>query len=643
MRTTLFFIMLLIAGSAPINPAHCQSKDVPADLYIASAIPDSLKINANAVVRYRMKDIVAKSPGHATIKEHTIVTLLNEKAKDEAEIEVGYDKKFNSVSEVQMIVYDANGKLIKKYKKGDMYDRAAYDGFSIITDDRVIGTVHTVASYPVTIEQIKESDLNSSIDLGSWHIMQPEFAVQNTACHILVNPAIGFRYRNKNTTISPQKTTVNNMDSYTWEVKNVKAVKLEEGALDWQVLPKINFATNAFEYGGMPGDFTSWKTYGKWQAALNADVCALKPEREQEIRTMMAGIKTDKEKVKFLYQYLQHNMRYVSIQLGIGGLKPFAATFVDQKKYGDCKALANYMTAMLKAVNIPSYFSIVRAGANEEPADADFPNDNFNHIIVCVPLKGDTTWLECTDMRQPFGRLGTFTENRNAVLVTEDGGKLVNTPKSNIADNRFNSHVNISLSADGGAKVDLKILATGGYRDEYLYISDQKTDERKNMLIRHLHLKQPAAFELLPAADNDGVKEVAIKLEYDKFCDIAAGDKLFYHPALFDTWQVTLPPEEKRKTDYYFEHPMQKTCITTIALPDGYGVESMPGNTSLKFTYGNFDISYVYDAVKNQVVSTANFNMTNYRIPAAKYNEMQQYMDDIAKAQNKKLVIKKKA
>src|SRR5471030_2459540 len=99
---------------------------------------------------------------------------------------------------------------------------------------------------------------------------------------------------------------------------------------------------------------------------------------------MTAGLATDKEKVKFLYEYMQHNVRYVSIQLGIGGLKPFSATFVDQKKYGDCKALSNYMCALLKAVNIPAYYAKVRAGTNEEPCDNSFPFDLSNHIIVCI-------------------------------------------------------------------------------------------------------------------------------------------------------------------------------------------------------------------------------------------------------------------
>jgi hypothetical protein len=632
-----FAALVLFAGHT-----YGQSKDIPAELYKASTIPDSLKKDANSVVRYDAYDETVKGPGKAVIKEHSIVTVLNEKAEHEAVLYLSYDK-FNSVDNAEMIIYDENGKVIKKYKKGDMYDRSASDGISIITDDRILVTEHTIVKYPVTIEQITEQSMNSFLDLGQWHIQKEEQAVQNVSYRIKINPAIGFRYLNKNTNIKPTVTHADDFDIYQWDVKNLKASKLEEEALDWRVLPSLTFAANNFQYNGLPGDFSTWENFGKWIQALRSNICNLTPQRVTEIKQLTADYKTDKEKTRFLYEYMQKNMRYVSVQLGIGGLKPFPATFVDQKKYGDCKALANYMVALLKAVDIPACYAVVKAGVNEEPADPLFPGSPFNHIIVCVPLKGDTTWLECTSSTQPFGKLGTFTENRNALLITEDGGKLVNTPKSTIDDNEFNSEVHVALQPDGGAKVQVQMRGTGGYRDVFLGIDAEKIDLQKEAIIRRFGFKQPSLFDFKPAEDKEGIKQVNVEMEYDKFCDIMAGDKQFYRPRVFDLWRITVPVLEKRQSDYYFEHPMKKTCVTTIDLPPGFEVESMPANASLKFTYGNYEVSYVYDAAKNQIISTTKFNLTNYVIPAAKYNEMQQYLDAIAKVQNKKLVLRKKA
>lgn len=645
MYTSYFNRLLLIAAALFIFIAkgYSQDKNIPKDLYIASTIPDSLKQDANSVVRYSSDEVTVKGPGKMNTKHHAIITVLNEKGDAAAYLALFYDKKFSSIDDAQMLVYNSAGTMIKKYRKSDFYDHAATDGISIVTDDRVIVTEHTISTYPATIEVIFEKSNNSYIDLGEWNIQRPERAVQNADYTFFVNPAVGFRYANKNINIKPEKTAAGEFEKYTWHVKNLKAVKPEDDAEAWQVMPRIMFAANTFQYAGIAGDLSTWQNYGKWQQILNADVCSLSPERVEEIKKMTADIKTDKEKVKFLYGYMQQNMRYVSIQLGIGGFKPFAATFVDQKKYGDCKALSNYMYALLKAVNIPSHYAIINAGANDEPADPAFPSDPFNHIILCVPFKSDTTWLECTNMQQQFGKLGAFTENRYALLVTEDGGKLVKTPRSIDTDNQFNAEAHVVLDADGGAKVQLKILATGGYRDDYIGIAALKTDEQKQYFIRRLNLKQPSAFEIKPSTDKDGTKEIDIDLEYDKFCDVSAGNKQFYKPRAFDIWQATMPVLEKRKSDYFFETPMLKTCVTTIDLPAGFEIDALPTDQSLKFTYGTYDVKYVYDAAKNQVVSTTKFNLKNHVIPAAKYNEMQVYMDAIAKAQNKKLVIRRKA
>ncbi|MDB5142490.1 MAG: Transglutaminase-like enzyme putative cysteine protease [Mucilaginibacter sp.] len=359
----LKFLTALIVISVTIKTkAYSQDKSVPKELYAAAGIPDSLKEGANSVVRYNMEDYDIQGPGISVEKVHSIVTILNEKAKDEATIILPYNKKFSTVSSFEMRIYDADGKLIKKYHKGDLYEHAAVDYESLITDDRIQAITHEVVNYPTTIELIYEIDNNSLIDLGRWIVQYPEQSVQNSSCWITINSDAGFRYLNRNNLVKTQKGHANDKDIYTWEVSNLKAYKLESGAMSWKVIPEVKFASNKFEYYGYQGDFSTWQNFGKWVQTLNNDVCALSSERIQAIQKMTDTIKTDKEKVKFLYKYMQQNMRYINIKLGIGGLKPLPATFVDDKKYGDCKALSNYMRALLKAVNINSYILLLMPG-----------------------------------------------------------------------------------------------------------------------------------------------------------------------------------------------------------------------------------------------------------------------------------------
>ncbi|MCC8408441.1 DUF3857 and transglutaminase domain-containing protein [Mucilaginibacter sp. UR6-1] len=633
----VFILSMLLAGSM-----LTFGQKLSPELYKASTIPDSLKTDADAVVRYKTEECIVSAPGKMVHKVHSVVTVLNENAIDETRIILPYDKT-SSINSFQMIVYNADGGVIKKYKKSDMYDHSAIDNISIITDGRIKAISHTVASYPVTIEMIFEMEDNGTLSYGSWYLQEAERAVQYSSCTFIVNPAAGLRHISRNTGIAPQKSVINGNNVYSWSVSNLKAFKDEKGVPTWRVAPRVDFSPVSFQYDDRPGDMSTWANFGKWIQALNNDVNTLPPARAEAFKKMTANLKTDKEKAKVLYEYLQQNMRYVSIQLGIGGFKPFAASFVDEKKYGDCKALSNYMYAMLKAVNIPAHYALIRAGENGEPADQAFSQNRFNHAIICIPFKNDTTWLECTSNTQPFGVLGAFTENRNALLITETGGKLVNTPKSKAADNVFNSNVSIKLNADGSAVSSIKLQNTGEYRDMLIGIAQMSLDEQKEYLIRFLKMKQPAVFNIKVVEDKDVAKGLELELEYDKFSDVIAGNRQFYKPAAFELWTGTCPVEEKRKTDFYFDHPLQKNCVTTISLPEGFEVENMPANQALKFAYGDYTLNYVYDAAKNQVVSTAKFNLNNHIIPAVKYTEMQQYMDAVAKAQNKKLVIKRKA
>ncbi len=637
-RFCLVFTFVLIAGTC-----YSQSKNLAAEaLYQASTIPDSLKVGANAVVRYSEDYIVLKAPGKGEIRHRSIVTLLNEKAETESVFYLNYDKKYNTIEDAEMLVYDPAGKLIKKYKKSDMYDGAASDGFSLVTDDRFKAVKHTVSSYPVTIEIIYQRNINSMLDLPDWQIQRKEIAVENSLYSVAGGKDVGLRYKCKNINLEPQKSNDEGMEVYSWKVKNLKAIKIEEGALEWKILPRISFSCDKFEFYGVPGTLKSWQSFGQWLAELNTDVCDLSLQRQEEIRNMVSNLASDKEKIKFLYEYMQKNVRYVSIQLGIGGLKPFPATFVDSKKYGDCKALSNYMKALLKAVNIPSYCAIIRAGENEEPADPDFSNDPFNHVILCVPGKTDSTWLECTSSFSPAGKLGPFTENRNALLITETGGKLVNTPISRKEDNVFESNTMVSLDAEGGAHATLKIKACGEYRKIYKGLSLVKTDEQKAYLIKNLQFKQPDLFRLQYGDDKNGSQEVNIDLDYYKFSDMAAGDKYFFRPQLLNICNFTLPELEKRGTDFYFDHPLAKLNTVVFEIPEGYEVESLPANQNLKCGFGNYEAAFTYNKANNKLTGIYKLDINTHIIPASRYQEMQKFISEVSKSFNKKFVMRKK-
>ena len=127
------------------------------------------------------------------------------------------------------------------------------------------------------------------------------------------------------------------------------------------------------------------------------------------------------------------------------------AETVDRLGYGDCKALSNYTRSLLDAVGVKSYYALVTAGENLEEMTESFPSNRFNHAILYVPLANDTLWLECTNQHLPFGYIGGFTDDRKALIITDDGGKLLHTTVYTAANNRLERTTEISLDPLGNA------------------------------------------------------------------------------------------------------------------------------------------------------------------------------------------------
>ena len=635
-KKNVFLILIVFSGSLVFSQGTSFFK------YTVSGIPDSLKKDADAVIRLDEGILEILSASKYKRKDHQIITILNKKGSHYLNHSFGFDK-FHKIENVEIRLYNEFGLEVKKYTKKDFEVRSAYDGISLVTDNKVMSLKTPAPGFPCTVEIISESSTSSYLELPNWYMNTDNESNEVFRYVVKVPTDIDIRYRSKNFDLKPVIQTNGNQRTYTWETKNVLVKPLESGSYEkGHHLPQIEVVPTQFEYDGYRGQFNTWKDFGAWNYPLYEQKNdPFTDQRISEIKSL-AESKTDvKSKVAVLYSYLKSNMRYVSIQLGIGGFKPFSVRFVDEKKYGDCKALSNYMRNMLSVVGIKSYPALINAGYDKSPADPAFPSDPFNHVILCVPNGKDSIWLECTSNNNESGFLGSFTENKNALLLTENGGILVPTPRSNYANNTSNIRTEIFLESDGGATVNTSVYSTGDIFDLYNELRQMNPDRQKEIIIQYLKYKVPDSFEPLPGKDSAGGYVSRFKFSYEKLFDFNAGSKYFFSQRLNKFNDEELAETLTRKTEYLFEYPYIKKDTTIYHLPTGFRIENLPALLELKNNLAEYKSEITYDKGTNVVSLHTYLVLKTNIIQPANYNDMVTFFQSINRHQGQKIILKK--
>lgn len=603
--------------------------------YSAESIPESLMLGANVVKRSEEISFEVTDVDRAIYKVHKVITVLNKVAEGSLFF-LEFTNKYISLEHCDIKVFDRSGTLIVKYKKKDLSQQAPGSG---LISEGIYNYISIGApSYPVTVDFMYELKYSGTLSYPDYTIQEDNEAVELSSFIIKVPKSIGVRYKEQRTKILPDSTDDGKTITYKWSVKDLAAIKDEKGSAGGQWTdPAIRLAPNKFKIYNSNGDMSSWKNFGLWEKELIKNLDVLPEERRAFFQNMVKDVPSEKEKIAVLYNYLQQNFRYVSIQLGIGGWQPFAAKFTDEKKYGDCKALSFYLHAVLKTIGIRSHVALINCHYNQQPVDPYFPCNDFTHMILCVPQKNDSIWLECTSKTADFNYLGSFTENRYALLVTEEGGVLVSTPVSDPSRNKISLVTKIYLNEDGSGKTSSMLFVTGDIREKLEDFFTAKSDEQKDLIVNSFGFKQPDDFKMT-RLDKENIR---IDLEIEKIPQFSAGSKMFLNPRIYSFWPIYMPLSDNRKQDYFFPYAESKNDTTIYQLPDGFTMDAIPQFVDRKCGYATYSANYTYNKDKNQLTSTAMLEVFKNRIPSDSYAEVKSFFDQVAGDEARKIVIKR--
>jgi len=627
-----FFLVLMLL---------VQQYAVAQEIMPASPIPDNLKENANAVIRLDRTEITISSRKSMAIKKTRIVTILNDNGLGYMQAYEQFDKS-TSVNSIEALIYDANGKQIKKIKRKDFKERAISEG-SIVTDGRVVYLDYTPIQYPFTMVYTSEAKTSNTVFIPQWSPVEGPYAsVEKSILSITYNPDLGFRHKEYNFDAHPiQKEESAN--GLTLTAENIAASKPEDLAPSFRKTePHALFSLTRFNLEGVDGQVDSWASFGAWvYSNLLTGTDELSPETQSKIKALVGNETDPLKKAKLVYEYVQGKTRYISIQLGIGGWKPMLAKDVDRLGYGDCKALTNYTRALLKAVGVDSYYTIVYGDRNKRSLTEDFVSMQGNHVILAIPHQGEMVWLECTSQVAPFGFQGDFTDDRMVLVVKPDKGEMIRTAVYNAKGNTQVSAGSYTISESGAIAGNVVINSRGiQYDNRYtreLRSKDELHDIYKSAFsnINNLKLKKTTL------KNNKEVQEFTedIQLEAEGYCS-RSGNRMMFAVNAFNPASYVPQRYRDRKKPFEIARGFFDSDEITINLPQGFTVEAKPENTTITDKFGEYKAEYSVVS-PTQLLFKRSLLLNKGYYENKDYESYRQFREKIAKNDSAKVVLVK--
>ena len=609
--------------------------------YPVSEIPETLLKDANAVMRENTRIFRIIARDRATLHVHFATTILNEQGKSFATEIVGYDK-LTKVKDIKGVVYDADGQVIKRLKNTEIYDQSAYDGVTLFSDNRLKAIDLRHGSYPYTVEIEYELELKYLFYIPRFLLQSEErLSVQEASFTIEFPSALRPKYRLLGIEQKPVSGKTDNGESLKWTFSNITPYKVEpHGPGADAFRPQVLASPSEFEYADYVGSMNTWNEFGKWVISLNKGRDDLPESTRQQIIALTADMKTIEEKAKAVYQFLQSRTRYVGIQLGIGGYQPFEASVVDETGYGDCKALSNYMVSMLKAIGIKSHYALINAGPDAPALHVDFVSSQFNHAVVAVPNGADTLWLECTSQTNPFGYAGLFTGDRKALLITENGAKIANSPRYRAEDNIQACSANVTLDISGNAKANVKTIYKGlQYENSNLdAILANPYDQQKKWVLENTRIPSfdVIAFSMSNHKHKIPSATVELNLHLTRFAN-TSGKRIFLTPNLMNRNMYVPPPVDQRKSEVVRKLAFIDIDTIRYQLPEGMYPEFVPEDVRFKSSFGEYEASF--EMSEGKLVYIRKLKMNKGVFAPTAYQELIDFYRNIGKADNTKMVL----
>jgi hypothetical protein len=661
-QRTLLTLLLgwMVAGILTIAPSTAAGGDAPQWMHaLVNAPVPAYDEKTDAVLLYSETNVTVVSTDKIKTQIREAYKILRPNGREHGTVFVPFQIPAQKVTSLHGWCIPAQGKDYEVKDKDSMeVSPPMIQGIELV-DDLKAKLLRIPAPDPGNIVgweyEIEERPL---VLQDSWTFQGLDPVRES---HYSLQLPSGWEYRAAWLNYPESKPTDAGSNRQQWTVTDVKGIRQEPDMPPFRGVAGQMILT-FFPSGGpsVRNGFSNWREMGSWYSNLEQGRADASPQIKQQVAALTAGKNTTLQKMQALAGFVQHDIRYVAIELGIGGWQPHPAPDIFSHRYGDCKDKATLLRSMLREIGVESYPVAINTkrgsitpetpahrGFNHQIAAIKLPEGLSDPSLVAVlqhPKLGRILFFDPTDELTPFGQVSGDLQANYSLVVTPEGGELVQLPQQPPAMNSIQRTAKLTLDFNGALKGDVTEVRLGGRAwSERWRLRTVARDTDRIKPIETLLANSMSSFRVTKASvvnldHTDQPFGFQYSFEADNYAKNAGGLLLVRPRVLGNKGMSILETKEPRKFPIEFDGPARDTDTFEITIPPGYVVDDLPPAVDSEYSFASYHSKT--EVTGGVIRYTRTFEVKELSVPVSRADELKKFYRAIAGDERNTVVLK---
>jgi hypothetical protein len=643
----------MLLGVAP--PALAKSDSVPDWVRTAAAqtIPH-YRAETNAVVLLDDITYSVGADGQAVEHRRRVVKILRPQGRDEAIIHIGFDKDTKILS---MNVWSIGADGHEYAMKDKDFSDIGLDGDNDMFQDDRYRVARAPGADPGSVVAYEYQQRGRPfVGERTWSF-QDEIPRLNQSFTLELPP--GYSYR----TVWAHHPALQAADlenqRWRWELPNTAAVDLDRVPL--APSPDSLAGRMTVHYAG-PGlsaaSMSTWQSIGEWYGGIAKDRLVATPDVAAKAQELTAGKMDFYDKAEAIGEFVQKQVRYFAVEVGIGGYQPHAAGDVFRHRYGDCKDKATLVSAMLSAVGI--HATLMMVDSERGVVDPAAPSLYGDHMIAAIEIpKGYESpklhsvvtaatgrhylIFDPTSEKTPFGQLEHQLQGGYGILMEGSATQAIQLPVLDPGLNTIHRTASFHLDAEGVLKGTVTEKRFGDVSEKRREVYAQNDVKQQTDFLDRVLGRDFTAFSAtdVKAENVDSLNKdftLTYSLSAERYAK-AMGPLLMVRTRVLG--DLALDTDKKpRDVPIDLGETMQAIDEYSIELPDGYAVDEVPDPVKIDVGFAAYQSNV--EVKGNTLHYRRTYTQREITLPADRYADVQKLAGTIAADEASSAVLKKK-